>query len=665
MFRGLLGMMLGVCLMIAPARADEGEPMPPERSALHDEARPRAEAFGKEKEEEEAAMSEAEKEAAQRRRDRAARVVVLKWPGTEADYKDDTIRRNVRSRIDRADALFFPSVDLYQNGRKFPDRTIRPADQPAMVPDENLDVLLAAAREVSQIPYDAMSPTEWGLKAQELLRLVDKVWFVGKVEQREPLFILYSQIGIAGENSNNPAPPFFEAIGGQFVNYYYYLCAALAWQDPSLMSKLTNQDINASVNYYLQMLDQGSFPMLTLDFELENEFDLEAFSKEYTVMLNGLEVELNFEARYQVPLGRHDIYLQRKDTGHGLSEKLIVDKLEEKAYFVRDVARKKMGIEFIDQLFKHPNECTPELDGDILNYLAIYAKLHPEAEIYISVPRYGNPNKLWIWRYDRSSATLQLVGGGNDGFPVRFAVLADVGILYNGVSFTTDKDVDQADISSALNTTARDEFESRFDATPEAGTLPLTLELRGHYNRLMVDFGGEIGWNLAEDGLFIERYYTPSRAGAYDEVRVVADPNSSDVDTGEVDEDGNPILATEYNGREAFHQTPWNRYMYMGAAVVLGRDASLGFGPRLGVKVGWVNNPRAIQTTAHFGWTLEAPIPGIKATNRVRPLIDVDGRAGVGISLPNTINADLAENFDDVYRVGKVFGLSAGIGTTF
>ena len=119
MLRHVLGMLLVMVVTTWPAHA--GTPQGP--TAL-DALEP---AEKKDKAEEAQAMTDAEKEAAQKRKDKAARVLVLKWPDTEADHEDEILRRNVRSRIDRPDGLFFPSVDLYQNGRRAPDRTLLPA----------------------------------------------------------------------------------------------------------------------------------------------------------------------------------------------------------------------------------------------------------------------------------------------------------------------------------------------------------------------------------------------------------------------------------------------------------------------------------------------------------------------------------------------------------
>ncbi|MEL6349940.1 MAG: hypothetical protein AAFV53_42955, partial [Myxococcota bacterium] len=374
-------------------------------------------------------------EAERKRREKLSRVIVLKWPNTSTDFKNETVQRNVRSRIARPDAMFFPEVDLYQNGRKVKDRTVIPANQPAQVSETAIPQVLRAVDEVSSISWNALRPDQWGLKAQELRELTELIWFVDRVELREPLFLLYAQIGRAAYNYNSPAPPFFDSIGGFNVNYYWYLAATLAYQEPALMSKITDQELQGNITYYLQQLQNGSFPTIKVDFEQENNFE-EDFADTYEILMNGLPIELDDNHQVDVFLGRTDIYLKRQDSGHGLSERLEVTKLDDKIYFVRDVARKRMGVDFIEQLFLYKNECTPDVDGDILNYLAIYAKMHQKAEIYIAVPENGNPNRVYIWRYDRNSATLSLVGGGGDDFPVRFAFLFSAGVLYNGATVT-------------------------------------------------------------------------------------------------------------------------------------------------------------------------------------------------------------------------------------
>lgn len=616
----------------------------------------------KDKEEKDEAMSAAEKEAERKRKEKLARVIVLKWPDNRSvDYTDTTIQRNVKSRIARPEAQFFPEVDLYQNGRKVRDKTVVPAMQPAAVPDQNLQRVRAAVDEVSGIPWNAMQPDQWGIKAQELRSMVELIWFVDKVDQREPLFLLYTQIGRAAENQNQNVPPFYEQIGNIPVNYYFYLAATLAYQDPALMSKLTDQELNGAIAYILQQLQQGAFPNLKIDFEQEGEdFDLEKFAGQYEIYLNGIQTDPSDDGQMDIFLGRTDIYLKRTDSGHGLSERLEVSKLEDKIYFVRDTARKKMGVDFIEQLFLHPNECTPALDGDILNYLAIYAKIHEKAEIYVAVPQYGNPNRVWVWRYDRPSANLQLVGGGADGFPVRFSVSLMGGVMYNNAhlaknsDFVTEslEDQGQAPGSIPSPTDAVD-----LDLFP--AYIPVNFEFRVHYNRLMVALGAEAGFNANGDAVWVERYHLPGNEDA--EVSQL-----KAVDGGE-DEDGDGVVSEEEAASDKdflgesllYNKQTVNRNLYMGVSAVLGRDAGIGFGPRLGARIGWTNLPYALQTTAHVGWAFQPP--GVKGLGeRVRPFIDVDGRAGVSWPFATSLS-----HGDAAITVEPVFGITAGIGSTF
>ncbi len=620
-------------------------------------------AFKKEKkdeasaEEKDAEQAAAEAEAERKRKEILARVVVLKWEGTKsADYEDETVRRNVRSRLARPEAMFFPEVDVYQQGRKVPDRTVIPALQPAIVPDSNVPRVMAAIDAVASIPWNALQPYEWRQKADELRAVADDLWFVDRVELREPLFLLYTQIGRAAENAADNSPPYYEQVGPYSVNYYNYLAATLAYQDQALMSKLTDPEVNASVNIILQQIQQGSFPVLAVDFQQEGvNFDPEWFNGTYEVRLNGIVVEPDARGQLDVFLGRSDIYLKRKDTGHGLSERLEVTKLDNKIYFIRDVARKKVGKDFIDQLFLHKNECNPEIDDDILNYLAIYAKLHEKAEIYIAVAENGNPNKMWIWRYDRKAAQLKKVGGGLDTFPVRFAVVFSTGLLYNNGTVGVDDDFSDED-SLAPADVADD---SRFATELNPATIPFNFELRGHYNRLMVNMGAEFGYEAGGTGGWIEYYQTPGNRDA-----LSIDPDASncqgeDVDSdqdGEIDGTSTRCqeLSTVYNTRT------FNRNLWLGAGVVFLRDAGLGFGPRLAARVGFVNMPHGLQTTGHFGWAIQ---PGfLPAGERVRPLVDLDARGGVAIPLDQSLFKDTR---GDRKLIQPVFGLTLGLGMTF
>ena len=614
-------------------------------------------------EEKEKQLSDVEKAAEQKRKERLARVIVLKWQGTDADDSDPDVQRIIKSRIQRPDAQFFPDVDLYQEGRKVKDETVVPAMQPALVPAQNTDRVMEEVNAVSGVAYNAWAPADWGLKAGQLAEMVELMWFVDRVELREPLFLLYAQIGRAAENQNEVIPPFYEQIGYQAVNYYYYLAAMLAFQEPSLMSKLTDQDLNASIQQYLTMMQQGAFPTLKINFEQDGvDFDAEDFAARYEILLNGLKVEPDEQGEIDIFLGRTDIYLKRVDNGHGLSERLEVSKLEGKRYFVRDVARKKMGLDLIEQLFLHLNECSPQLEGIILNYLSIYAKIHEKAEIYVAVPKEGNANKTSIWRYDRPTASLAKVQGGDDSFPVHFAVQLSGGLAFS----TADVMVNEPTTGDIAGQAQSGDFAVDpaslvdFEAIP--AYIPLNLELRAHYNRLMLGFGAEAGFTTG--GSYTERYILPGN-----EDGVVY---SDDSDSFNSPEDGDTFAVSDAETAEGEKAPTWgqslhtdvvNRQLYFTGGVVLGRDAGFGIGPRIAMRIGWTNMPYALTTTAHFGWSIEIPVK--KQLARIRPYVDIDGRVGaVWPFRPSLTWEALSDQFSTDVPVSPVFGLTAGIGTT-
>ena len=166
------------------------------------------------------------------------------------------------------------------------------------------------------------------------------------------------------------------------------------------------------------------------------------------------------------------------------------ERLTEKYYFVVQNARKAMGLDFIDQLMQHPNECIPPLAGDILNYLSIYAKLHPGAEIYIVVPYAGStaPGRLFLWRWDRANGYLIRVEDNTGGFPVRFAALMGGGIGFSGVDVDTPSDEELEGVVEDQQPGAEPDAAQTADAfapipNPVIDGVPIYWQLRGHYNR--------------------------------------------------------------------------------------------------------------------------------------------------------------------------------------
>ena len=210
----LLKVLMAVSLLLGPSALAAGPPVSKAPSSARVKQSKKEQ--GKRKSKEERSEEEAEADAAEeaRRKEKLARVVVLKWEGTSAGYTNDAIVRNTKSAISRPDAMFFPEVDLYQAGRKVKDRTVIPVQQPAKVPDSNVPGLIAEAEQTLARRYDSMSPAEWGIRAAQLREIGEQVWFVDRPELRKPLFMLYLAIGYAAENANHATAPFFEALAG-------------------------------------------------------------------------------------------------------------------------------------------------------------------------------------------------------------------------------------------------------------------------------------------------------------------------------------------------------------------------------------------------------------------------------------------------------------------
>lgn len=627
------------------------------------------------KSEEQLELEERLKEIEEAQRSKAARVVVLQWKGTDTDFTNEALQRNIKARIARPDAKFYPDIDLYQNGRKEPDDSVRHTDQRAVVPNDAIARVMDAVEDVASIPWNALSEQDWGLRANDLLRLSDEMWFVDRAELREPLFLLYAQIGRAAESSNNPSPPYYENVDGKTVNYYWYLAGAMAYKDPSLMSKLTDQSLNASIQYYKDELDAGRFKPLTLAFDLdETEFDPKDFTANFQVFINGLEETIkNPDGLLDVPLGRADVYLKRVD-GHSLSDRVDLERLTDKYYFVLKNAKKAMGLDFIDQLMQHPNECIPPLSGDILNYLSIYAKLHPGAEVYVVVPYAGStsPGRLYLWRWDRVNGYLVRVQD-NNYFAVRLAALLGAGISFSGVDLETPQDEDLEDVVEQQQDGQPPDAAQSADAfapipNPVIDGVPVFWQLRGHYNRFFMGVGLQFKIGFAGgttgDKPFADLYQTNGYSVVkYEEVSCTPTTTGGGTDPACTDgvKDAQILALRERN---------LQRLVYGLIGFMLGRDAGVGFGPRAYFRIGWYNAPHAVDFTGHVGWTPKLPSIGRKdeeRSGRVRGFVDVDFYGGVMAPYFDTLYIDPTKRGKFLWMGTPfaTFGFTGGIGLTF
>jgi hypothetical protein len=611
-----------------------------------------------EKEAEIAAAEAAEEE----KKDDYARVIVLRWQGTTTDHKDPNLQRNVRSAISKTEALFLPAIDLFQDGREIKDQTLPPELQPASVSEDDVLDVIRETDRAAAVSYDSIDPNEWLDRALQLREVGEKIWFVDRAELREPLFLLYSQIGRSAENLENSTPPLFEYIGGRNVNYYYYLAANLAYQDSVLLSKVTDGNARGGIQYYVDLLQRGIFPSMKVDFEMDTGFDQKSFDKEYEVLINGLPVEIDTNGELDIFLGRSDILMKRKDAGYGLSDRFESDKTEEKAYRVLEIARKRMEVDFIRQLFLYENECKPEIDSDILTYLSIYAKLHPDAkkQIYIAVPKAGNPNKVWVWRFDSKTSSLNLVESGNEEFPVHFIASLGTGALYNGA--TVSINLEEVGADDIVNRTDPSSF---VDTDMISANIPFVFDFRAHYTRFMLQTGIEFGLNLNEDK-WVEYYQTPNNKDA-DVITVNAeavtgdseDPEQGDCFSRNEDYYRQGSLADCNSYSEAYHEATFSRHWYIGGAYLFGRDAAFGYGLRAGGRFGLLNMPHSYVVTANVGYT--HPLNFYEVGKRIRPVVDADIRLGTVGARPRSLGYDLKQ----VRKVEPIFGLTITAGTTF
>ncbi len=596
----------------------------------------------------EIAAAEAELEA---NKDQFARVIVLRYEGTSTDYRDINLQRNVRSAIGKSDALFLPAIDLYQDGREIKDATIAPEMQPATVSDENIDDVLAMVQQAKRIGFDDVDPNEWQQLGLKYRKAAEKIWFVDRPELRSPLFQLYTEIGRAADNMSENAAPLFEYVGGRNVNYYHYLAAAMVYQEPELIQQIDNPDMQGAVEYYLDLMQKGAFPSMKIDFQMEDKFDKDEFDEQYEILINGLPVETDENGEFDVFLGRSDIFLKHVDQGVGLSERYEATKTEDKAYRVLEIARKRMEVDFVRQLFLYENECNPEVDADILTSLAIYAKLHKEVDrqIYIAVPKAGNPNKVWVWRFDPTTTRLSKVRSGNEEFPVHFVTTMGMGALYNGatIAFTPPEPDAVANGANPLNS---------IDPNLIAASMPVAFDLRAHYTRFMLQVGIEFGLSLNDEG-WTEYYQTPGNE-ENNVVTVEVDPNCVSYNN-----DAAQRRTADFDGctinQEVYRTNRFSQNRYIGAGYLFGRDASYGYGLRAGVRLGWLDMPNSILTTAHLGYT--HPLELFQVGKRIRPVVDADIRLGTAGMKQRSLAYDLGQ----VGAIEPVFGFVMTAGTTF
>jgi hypothetical protein len=541
---------------------------------------------------------------------RASRVVVLQGGGSNLTFSDERMMSNIRTRIASSNAKFFPEVDLYQEGRKEIDPTVRPEDQRTSVGQDTIDGFYREADTTLSLSWNAISESQWEDRAFALRDMLNQMWFVDREELREPLFRLYAAIGYAAEQMPYRDDHFFRTVSDVSANYYNYLAAAMASQTPDLMSSLQSQEVIGNINYLIDEINTGGFGSVTISLApATGRFNPVSFLDEYDTYINGVKIDVEHpDGLVEMPPGRNDIYLMHPGgEGHSVSvRKDQVETGQKDITAVRSDAHIRMGDDFIGMLMANPYECQPELDGDIMSYLSIYAKLHGEADVFIAYPDLGDVNKIFLWRWKRDTSSLVLVADDSGGFPVRFVATFGVGTTFNtvGVEIT----------APSVSTAGADTGGVAPELSPTG--IPFDFQIRAHYGHLFGVYGAQA--SVAMDGEWEDAYETDGNAVADD--------------------------ATQTNALSTM--------VYAGIGYGLGAQAVAGLGPRIWLRGGKVSLPHLYDLTLHGGLSKAL---GEKGDGRVRPVIDTDFFAGAYIPTAQSVYEGAQLNF----------GMTVGAGFTF
>lgn len=568
---------------------------------------------------------------------KTARVVVLKWPDSSVGEDNVILQGMVRNQIGRPNAKFYPSIDLYQEGRRrLADRDglpVLPLQQRGSVPPE---VVRAVRSDLESLRSRLGRRTDDLEIAAQAVALSEEIWFNDRKETRELLFDLYVLIGRSVFFLREQTPPYFVEIGEVPVNYWLYQAAVMLWEDEKLGLKelekrVPTDEVGGGLRALKENIEFGILPTIPLSFHEGGFFDAEAFAGDYTVWVNGIERTVTDVGTLMVGRGRIDVFLERDD-GRSLSERVEIHKLDRKIYFIREVARQKLGFDLLNMLMSDPAVCTATISDDMLSSLAVFADLHPRDEIYVAVPRVGSPYDTLVWRYDRVRARLDLVIDRNRGFPIRFALLSSAGMAFNGMTASTEQlqtTVSTADPSAppaSLADTLGNDLTSLLK--PTAASVPIDFQLRGHFNRFMFGFGLQFGKNITGvengGGAWRERYQIKGEGRAYEPT----DSTASYCDPDEL------LLGTPC---ESLKELQWQRLIYGTVGVVLLKDAGAGIGPRGYVRFGWYNAPHAFDVSGHIGFTEDPTFGKKEYKGRIMPLIDLDLFAGALIPFGDTL----------------------------
>jgi hypothetical protein len=310
----------------------------------------------------------------------------------------------------------------------------------------------------------------------------------------------------------------------------------------------------------------------------------------------------------------------------------------------------------------------PQLAGDIVNYLAIYAKLHPNEDIYIAVPFLGStsPGRIYLWRWDRNLSALFLVQDNTGGFPIRFVAMLGVGLEFSAFKIPPPDDKALED-AVAKPPEPGDQVDPTALAAgqliPELTTdgVPIYYQLRGHFNHILGGVGIQykVGTNPPPDGgkQFRDAYQTQHKV-----VYTLQGCDTPGVGNCLANEAGDGIeLSAAYRERDL------QRLVYMMWGATFGKDAAVAFGPRAYVRIGWYNVPHALDLTGHVGISSKPPWSkkDDERVGRVKGLLDLDVYGGAIAPVRDSYGVHHVRDFITMGDPQLAFGFTGGAGLTF
>lgn len=111
--------------------------------------------------------------------------------------------------------------------------------------------------------FDGLTADQWSAAAQGLLPLCEQLRARPTAERQKSRALEFetcAEAGRAAENSGRQDPPAFRPVGAQLVNWGYYLAAAAAKIDGTLLVNARSEEIKGAVGWYVQQLQAGTLP---------------------------------------------------------------------------------------------------------------------------------------------------------------------------------------------------------------------------------------------------------------------------------------------------------------------------------------------------------------------------------------------------------------------